>query len=346
NFQTVGLGEPRDINLIPFYQLQHQRYSVYWSLESETNWLQFADSNAVASARVIDEVNIGDPVSEAAHNLVAVNSTTGNFDGLNWRDADEDLSDDGGSFSYVMAVNPNAPMSAECTFWGSDTGSRIFSILANGTIIGTETLTNDVPGEFFTVDYPISSAITSGQTNVTIELQSYPNEIAGGLFGLQTVTTASPGAFEGITMSLASTQTLGGSAQLAKVMDNFSSLTNHLITPSLWLVLASSDTNVVTIGPDNQLIAIGPGTAAITASYMGSTISQAITVSQPALNITMSGTNAIISWPSNSAGLQSMFSMPRAGGWSPLTNSIISSNGTNMLVVPATNVARFFRLSQ
>ena len=346
NFQTVGLGEPRDINLIPFYQLQHQRYSVYWSLESETNWLQFADSNAVASARIIDEVNIGDPVSEAAHDLVAVNSTTGNFDGLSWRDADEDLSDDGGSFSYVMAVNPDAPMSAECTFWGSDTGSRVFNILANGTIIGTETLTNDAPGEFFTIDYPIPAAITSGQTKITIELQSYPNEIAGGLFGLQTVTTASPGAFQGITMSLSSTQTLGGSAQLANVTDNFSSLTNHLIAPSLWLVLTSSDTNVVTIGPDNQLVAVDPGTAAITASYMGSTISQSITVSQPALNISMSGTNAIISWPSNSAGLQSMLSMPRAGGWSALTNSIISSNGTNMLVVPATNVARFFRLSQ
>ena len=31
-FQTVGLGRPNDVTLIPFYQLQHQRYSVYWSL--------------------------------------------------------------------------------------------------------------------------------------------------------------------------------------------------------------------------------------------------------------------------------------------------------------------------
>ncbi|HXB60700.1 MAG TPA: beta-L-arabinofuranosidase domain-containing protein [Candidatus Acidoferrales bacterium] len=346
NFQTVGLGEPRDINLMPFYQLQHQRYSVYWSLESETNWLQFADSNAVASARVIDEVNIGDPVSEAAHDLVAVNSTTGNFDGMNWRDADENFSDDGGSFSYVMAVNPNALMSAECTFWGSDTGNREFNILANGTIIGTETLTNDVPGEFFTVDYPIPTAITSGQTNVTIELQSYPSEIAGGLFGLETVTTASPGSFLGVAMNLASKQTLGGAAQSAEVMDNFTSLTNHLITPSLWLVLTSSDTNVVTIGPDNQLIAVGPGQAIITASYMGSTVSQAITVSQPALRIALSGTNAIISWPSNVAGLQSAFDFSHISAWSPFTNSIIYNNGTNTLTIPATNAYRFFRLSQ
>jgi DUF1680 family protein len=346
NFQTVGVGEPRDINLIPFYQLQHQRYSVYWSLESETNWLQFANSNAIAQAQTVDQVAIGDPISEAAHDLVADDSTTGNFDGLNWRDADEDLSSSGGSFSYVMAVYPNVPITAVCTFWGSDSGSRKFSILANGTIIGTETLTNDMPGEFFTVDFPIPTSITSGQTNVTIELQSYPNEIAGGLFGLQTVTTASPGAFQGISLNLSSKQTLGGASQLANVMDNFQNLTNHPIAPSLWLVLTSSDTNVVTIGPNNQLIAVGPGTATITASYMGSTISQIVRVSQPALNIAFSGTNAIISWPSNSAGLQSVFNLPRAGGWSSLTNSIIFSNGTNMLVVPATNAARFFRLSQ
>jgi autotransporter-associated beta strand protein len=31
-FQTLGLGRPNDVTLIPFYQVQHQRYSVYWSL--------------------------------------------------------------------------------------------------------------------------------------------------------------------------------------------------------------------------------------------------------------------------------------------------------------------------
>ena len=344
NFQTRGLGEPRDISLIPFYQIQHQRYSVYWNLESSAAWQQFASSNAIANARIIDQVNIGDPISEAAHDLVAVNSASGNFDGLNWRDANENLSTSGGSFSYVLAVRPDVSMSAECTFWGSDSGSRIFNILANGTVIGTETLTNDMPGEFFTVDYPIPSAITSGQTNVTIKLASFPNETAGGLFGLQTVTTASPGAFLGITMNLASTQTLGGAAQFASIMDNFSSLTNHSITPSLWLVLTSSDTNVVVIGPDNQLIAVGPGTATITASYMGDSVAQNVTVA-PSLQISLNGNSVILTWPSNSAGLISSFNLNNPASWGYLTNSIRSTNGINTLVVPTTNTARYFRLS-
>ena len=346
NFQTVGLGQPRDINLMPFYQVQHQRYSVYWSLVTSNAWQQFANSNAVANASVEDQVNIGDPVSEAAHNLIAINSTSGNFNGLNWRDANENFSSSGGSFSYVMAIAPNVSSSVACIFWGSDSGSREFNILVNGTVIGSETLNNNDPNQFFTVNYPIPTALTAGNTNVTVELQSNPNEIAGGLFGLQTITTASPGNFLGINMGLASAQTMGGTSQLANVTDNFQNLTNHLVTPSLWLVMASSDTNVVAIGPNNQLIAVGPGTATITASYLGKTVSQTISVSQPALNITLRGTNAIISWPSNVAGLQSAFDVAHFSSWAPFTNSITYSNGTNTLIIPITNASRFFRLSQ
>jgi DUF1680 family protein len=29
-FKTEGIGRPRDLTLIPFYRLHHQRYTVYW----------------------------------------------------------------------------------------------------------------------------------------------------------------------------------------------------------------------------------------------------------------------------------------------------------------------------
>ena len=43
-FKTVGVGRPHDVTLIPFYQLAHERYVVYW------NWLgngQFTASNSL-----------------------------------------------------------------------------------------------------------------------------------------------------------------------------------------------------------------------------------------------------------------------------------------------------------
>ena len=343
-FQTQGLGQPRDVTLIPFYQLQHQRYSVYWNLLSLSAWQQFANSNAVAEARIIDQVSMGDPTSETAHNLVATNSNTGAYDGLNWRDANETLSSTG-SFGYIMAVSPNTAMSLACTYWGSDSGNRVFDVLVDGTIIATQTLTNDDPGQFFTVYYPVPLNLTTGQTNVTVLFEAHAGHIAGGVFGLQTVTTADPGAFVGIAMSLLPTQTLGAAAQLANVMDNFQNLTNHPITSSPWLTLTSSDTNVIAIGPNNTLIAVGVGTVTITASYLGYTVSQTITVGPVALGISLSGTNVIISWPSNAARLQSSFTLGSATGWSPVNDSSVFAHGTNTLAVPMTNQARYFRLA-
>jgi hypothetical protein len=37
-FQTVNLGWPDDVMLVPFYKANHERYSVYWNVISETDW--------------------------------------------------------------------------------------------------------------------------------------------------------------------------------------------------------------------------------------------------------------------------------------------------------------------
>ncbi len=345
-FQTRGLGQPRDVTLIPFYQLQHQRYSVYWNLMSSSAWQQFANSNAMAEARVVDQVSIGDPTSEAVHKLGATNSNTGNFNGLNWRDANENLSSTG-SFAYSMGVLSNAAMNAACTFWGSDSGNRVFDILVNGSLIATQTLTNNVPGQFFTVEYPLAPALTTGKTNVTILFKAHAGRIAGGLFGLQTVTTAQPGALLGINMSLPPSQTLGTAAQSANVVDNFQNLGNHPIVSSPWLTLTSDNTNVIAIGANNTLVPVGVGSANITASYLGYSVSQLITVTAASLRINLSGTKAVISWPSSGATLQSSPSIGPATGWSvvPESNSIVSAGGTNSLTIPVGNSARYFRLA-
>lgn len=342
-FQTKGLGQPRDVTLIPFYQLQHQRYSVYWNLTTSAQWQQFASSNAVAEATLIDQVAIGNAASEAAHDLLATNSNTGTFGGLNWRDANENLSSTG-AFGYTMAVRPDATNDLACTFWGSDSGSRVFDILVQGSVIATETLTNDDPGMFFTVRYPIPYELTLGQTNVTVLFEAHPGTMAGGVFGLQTVSALNPGAFEGIGMTIDTNLILGCAPQAASVVDDFQNLTNHPIYLSPWLALVSSDTNVITIGPNNQLITVGPGKATITANYLGRSTSQVVTVLPASLKISMVGTNAMIRWPSNSASLESSPSLGRTAAWAPVAGQIASTNGSNGLASPVSNSARFFRL--
>lgn len=128
------------------------------------------------------------------------------------------------------------------------------------------------------------------------------------------------------------------------MVSNFENLTNHSILSSSWLVLVSSDTNVITIGPNNTLIATGPGTATITASYLGQTASQTVVVAPAALQIKMNGTNAVIFWPSNSVTLQSSFDIGASNAWSPVTFPIVSAGGTNSLTVYLTNSVEYFRL--
>jgi hypothetical protein len=31
-FETVGIGRPHDVQLVPYHRLHHERYNLYWEL--------------------------------------------------------------------------------------------------------------------------------------------------------------------------------------------------------------------------------------------------------------------------------------------------------------------------
>ncbi len=97
-----------------------------------------------------------------------------------WRDADA-----GGSFSYELKIPADSSAALLCTYWGGDGGNRTFDILVDGTKIGTQKLSNNKPGEFFDVAYPIPTELTRGKTKLTVTFQGHPGQMAGGLFGLR-----------------------------------------------------------------------------------------------------------------------------------------------------------------
>jgi hypothetical protein len=37
-FRTMGLGQPNDVTFIPFYELNYERYSIYWNVIAQDNW--------------------------------------------------------------------------------------------------------------------------------------------------------------------------------------------------------------------------------------------------------------------------------------------------------------------
>jgi hypothetical protein len=191
-FQTRQVGRPADVSLIPFYRMHHRRYSVYWDRFTEAQWQQReAEYRAEEArqreleARTVDLLAIGEMQPERDHNVQGEKTSAGDFGGRKWRHAV-----DGGWFSFEMRVLRDQPVDLILTYWGSDSGGRVFDILVDGTKIATQTLRNNRPNRFFDVVHPLPEELTRGKEKVTVRLQGHPGRIAGGLFGARTVRRA------------------------------------------------------------------------------------------------------------------------------------------------------------
>ena len=183
-FRTRNVGKPRDVSLIPLYELHHQRYTVYWRLLTQADWAKEEAAReaerrrlAELEARTVDFVTPDGP-RERAHNQQGKTTYAGAAFGRRWRDARG-----GGWFSYDMKVLPDRPVRLVVTYWGGDSGNRSFDILVGGEKIATQKLRALKPGEFVDVTYDVPAAITKGKRKVTVRFQAHPGSMAGGVFG-------------------------------------------------------------------------------------------------------------------------------------------------------------------
>lgn len=188
-FRTTGAARPRDVTLYPFYRLHNKRYAVYWDLLNDKQWLERVTNykNELEAARrleslTVDFVQPGEPQIEREHNMQGDKMDTGEHSGRKWRHAR-----DGGWLSFDLKVLPDQPMSLVCAYWGSETGRRTFDILVDGTKIGTQSLGNDKPGEFFTVTYAIPENVTRGKNKITVRFQPQAGNTAGGFYGVRVI---------------------------------------------------------------------------------------------------------------------------------------------------------------
>lgn len=191
-FQTHEVGRPADVSLLPFYQVDHEHYSVYWDLFTEAAWKQReAEYRAEEArqreleARAVDYLAIGETQPERDPHVQGEKSGAGEFGGRIWRHAIG-----GGWFSFEMRVPPDRPADLVLTYWGSDSGGREFDILVDGVKIATQTLSNNQSDRFFDVVHPLTDELTRGKEKVTVRLQAHPGRIAGDLFGCRTVRRA------------------------------------------------------------------------------------------------------------------------------------------------------------
>jgi uncharacterized protein len=188
-FRTASVGKPDDVTLYPFYAMHHKRYAVYWDLltaqqwvERETNYRNELERLKRLEASTIDFVQPGETDAERAHNMQGERTETGENSRRKWRHAR-----DGGWLSFDLKVLPDRPVALVVSYWGSETGPRKFDVFVGGTKIGSQSLQNDKPSEFFDVTYAIPEEITRGKNKITVRFQAQPENTAGGFYGLRVV---------------------------------------------------------------------------------------------------------------------------------------------------------------
>ncbi len=193
-WHTSGVGRPKDVKLVPFYQVAHERYVVYFDTITPAEWKKIRQQRQTHAAEekkldaiTVDHLDTGSDASLAAHKLrdelhfargtLAISTVQRGWIAGN----------SGGGFTFTMKVLPDTPMALMCAWWGSDSGARTFDILVNGKKIATQSLESLSPGHIKRITYPIPDRLTKGKSKIIVRLTAHAGNIAGGLFGCRVV---------------------------------------------------------------------------------------------------------------------------------------------------------------
>jgi uncharacterized protein len=186
-FRTVGVGTPRDVELMPFFRVRDHRYTVYWDLFTPEGWeaqkAQYQEARQAAERlerRTIAFLQPGEMQPERDHDFRGEHTEAGEVYERKFRHAYS-----GGWFSFTMPVPADEPVELVATYWGNEANERIFDILVDGERIATQRLLHDVGPRFMEVGHPIPFALTQGKRRVEVRFQAHPGYMAGGVFGLR-----------------------------------------------------------------------------------------------------------------------------------------------------------------
>lgn len=176
----------RNVQLVPFYQIQDARYMVYWpvttpaGLAARKEEIRRRDAEKRAlEARTVDQVTPGEQQPESDHSFESDRSETGLHRNRHWRHA-------AGWFSYQLR-NPNrAARMLRVTYSGGDK-NRQFVILVNGAPLAKVALEGNPQRDFYDVDYPLPAALSRADaaTTLTVRFEAAPGSTAGGVYDVR-----------------------------------------------------------------------------------------------------------------------------------------------------------------
>jgi hypothetical protein len=179
--------EPATANglpLIPFFRLHDARYQMYWQLTTKPEVTAKRDrlaaverAKALRETSTLDRIAPGEQQPEVEHDFKGEGSNTGISEGRRWRD--------GRSFQYTLNPRGEKAVDLVVTYWGGDSG-RTFDILANDTLLATQELKAEKPGEFIEKRYSIPPSVLAAAADGRVTVKFVAKVwVAGGIFDLR-----------------------------------------------------------------------------------------------------------------------------------------------------------------
>ena len=178
-FTVKNGGGQRNIELIPYFQMHHQRHTVYWKIYTP-------DEFSYRTRSLTDEVRIGDERDEKKHQL------KGEKDSVYWHDYfwaknTQYRMAEGGWFSYVMQIDKKEtkPYNLICRFWGDESEVNQFDIFIDDNYLCTVSLNRKLHLTYVDDIFPLPAEWTWGKDKVKVTFRADSGKKAGGLYGLK-----------------------------------------------------------------------------------------------------------------------------------------------------------------
>ena len=186
-FETKNIGKPNDVQLVPFYKMYNQYYSVYFDYftnaafaERQTAYEAEKKAQQQIEEKTIDVFRIGEMQPERDHHLFATErSYTDEAIGRMGREARSE-----NYFSFDMKVSPGIANNLLLTLIGDDK-DRKFDIFVDDVLLATQEWKGGVTSKFYDKIYPVPADLIKDKTSVKIKIAANYEKTAGRIFGVR-----------------------------------------------------------------------------------------------------------------------------------------------------------------
>ena len=186
-FRTTGVGQDREVDFVPFYQLHRRSYGIYWDLFTPPEWERRAAEIAAQreqqrqlEAATVGYVQPGEMQAERDANMLGESTEPVRLMGRPGRHGTK-------WFAFDLPVEPAHAMTLVVTYNHDEWQVRTFEILVDGTRVGEQTIPRRGPMRFFEVEYAVPAEAVKGKPQVTVRFQATGGNEIGAVYGLRMI---------------------------------------------------------------------------------------------------------------------------------------------------------------